>query len=101
VAVDPLASFSRETFAGRVGERFEVAGGPALELADVVDRSAAGGDAPAGARSPFSLVFLGPQEPALGQGTRQVVHPELGDFSLFLVPVAAGPDGLRYEAAFG
>ncbi len=48
----------------------------------------------------FSLMFRGPLEPMLKQGTRHVSHPALGEMDLFLVPVGATPEGVEYEAAF-
>lgn len=48
----------------------------------------------------FSLIFAGPASPWLQQGLYTLVHAEIGECELFLVPL--GPDGLRmrYEAAF-
>jgi hypothetical protein len=48
----------------------------------------------------FSLLFQGPQTPFLPQMTYRVEHDRLGEFSLFLVPVARTPDGFQYEAVF-
>ena len=48
----------------------------------------------------FSLIFRGPKQPVLKQGTRHLVHPILGELDIFLVPVGATSDGADYEAAF-
>ena len=48
----------------------------------------------------FSLFFLGPHAPQLGQGTHKVKHDKMGSFDLFLVPVGVDRDGMLYEAAF-
>lgn len=48
----------------------------------------------------FSLIFRGPAQPLLKQGTRHFVHPSLGELDLFLVPIGATPEGADYEAAF-
>jgi len=48
----------------------------------------------------FSLMFHGPAEPFLPQRTRKMIHPALGEFELFLVPVARDKDGFQYEAVF-
>jgi hypothetical protein len=92
-----------DQFAGRVGERFEVAvegGAPlVLELTEATEGSEAGGPGPDGQeRQQFSLVFLG--IPGLAQGTYRLVHAELGDLELFLVPIGPRGEGMQYEAAF-
>jgi hypothetical protein len=48
----------------------------------------------------FSLFFHGPSDTFLPQRTRKVQHPALGEFELFLVPVAQDKDGFQYEAVF-
>ncbi len=48
----------------------------------------------------FSLLFHGPSDPFLPQRTRTLKHPVLGDFEIFLVPVAQDKDGFQYEAVF-
>lgn len=49
----------------------------------------------------FSLLFLGPQDNLLDQGTYRLTHDRLGTFELFLVPVITGiKEGVHYEAIF-
>lgn len=48
----------------------------------------------------FSLVFAGPASPWLQQGTYTLIHPQLFELALFLVPIGPGKDGMRYEAVF-
>jgi hypothetical protein len=48
----------------------------------------------------FSILFQGPQDPALWQGTYKMEHSRLGTFDLFIVPVSREKDGMRYEAVF-
>lgn len=48
----------------------------------------------------FALIFRGPADSFLGQGTFDVAHPVMGAFPLFLVPTAREADGFRYEAVF-
>ena len=50
-----------------------------------------------GYRDGFSLLFEGPDEPQLDQGTWQLDHRQLGRLTIFLVPV--GP--ATYQAVFG
>jgi hypothetical protein len=46
----------------------------------------------------FTLLFQGPQTPIFPQGTYLLMHPALGEFSLFLVPVKQAASGIQYEA---
>lgn len=47
-----------------------------------------------------TLVFRGPADPALEQGTVQMSHPDLGEFPIFVVPVGEDERGREYEAVF-
>lgn len=72
-----------------------------LTVHEVTTTGRDGGPGPDGARrEQFSVVFLGPAEPVLEQGTRELRNTALGALALFLVPIGAGTDGVRYEAAF-
>lgn len=102
-----LESFTSHTFRKLIGQTFYFDAGGAdsmkTQLADVVERQGfADSTPPAGsARLPFSILFLGPPEPAWPQRTYRVTNQELGTFDLFIVPL--GPEGhaMRYEAVFG
>lgn len=49
----------------------------------------------------FSLIFKGPKEPVLPQMTYKMKHSKLGEFMLFLVPIAYGKqDGTYYQSIF-
>lgn len=48
----------------------------------------------------FAIVFHGPADTLLGQGTYHLVHPELGDFAVFMTPVRRTSSGVEYEACF-
>jgi hypothetical protein len=77
--------------------------GPALEmvLLEATASSEPGGPGPDGQqRRQFSLVFRGPAAPVLPQRTYVLAHAELGELQLFLVPIGADAEGMRYEAAF-
>jgi hypothetical protein len=49
-------------------------------------------------RVPFSLIFHGPAEGAVGQQTCGFRHAQLGEFDLFIVPLGPDERGMRYEA---
>lgn len=48
----------------------------------------------------FSILFLGPDQPVLSQGTYAVEHDRLGTLELFLVPMATAQRSTSYEAVF-
>ncbi len=51
-------------------------------------------------RQPFSLLFKGPQEPCLSQASYHLLHEDLGQLLLFLVPIQSDDQGTDYEAVF-
>jgi len=102
-----LDTFTIDTFSRCIEQDFHIANGhPDLRLASVKDlREDASADGATGRRTPFSLLFHGPANPFLPQGTYPLRHDAIGDFPLFLVPlgpVPTGPDKglMRYEAIF-
>jgi hypothetical protein len=48
----------------------------------------------------FAIVFRGPRDSFLGQGTRPLDHETLGRSDLFLVPIREDAEGYYYEAVF-
>ena len=48
----------------------------------------------------FSVFFLGSAEFLLPQSTYRLVHPEMGEFDVFLVAIGKEADGYRYEAVY-
>lgn len=48
----------------------------------------------------FSIVFRTPNEMFLGQGQRPFEHDQMGEFTLFLVPINRDEQGTYYEAVF-
>ena len=89
------------TFGAQLNEEFTLTppDGPAVAVRLV--EATPLGPAPAdGLRAPFSIVFRGPADRALGQGMYRLGHAAIGSFELFLVPIAPDADGRRYEAVF-
>jgi len=97
---DP-AALTAADFEAVADSEFTVAGAaPAaltIRLAQVVPL----GEGPPGLRKPFSLRFRGPAAPALEQRIHHLVHAEMGELEIFLVPIAADSDSMTYEAVFG
>lgn len=48
----------------------------------------------------FSIIFRGPKDRAIRQGTYSFEHDKLGTLELFIVPIGMEEDGVIYEAAF-
>ena len=89
-----------DTFESRKGETFTAAAEE--RTLTLTLRSADALYAPPGdqGRTPFSLVFLEASQDRMEQQTVTMTHEEMGEFPLFVVPIAAGEAGLRYEAVF-
>jgi hypothetical protein len=64
-----------------------------LEMAEVTDRSNAQVEQ-------FSVLFTGPLSPWLQQGTYTLLHPGMGEVTLFLVPLGPKDGRMVYEAVF-
>lgn len=99
VSLDAIAS---ATFAELVGSNFSVQRkeGTALklQLAAMTGRPS-GQSAPPGYEN-FSLIFDGPNDPVLTQGTFRFEHERIGCFELFIVPISAERNLRQYEAVF-
>lgn len=48
----------------------------------------------------FSVFFKGSHEFLLPQQMYRLVHPQMGEFDIFLVVIANDSDGYRYEAVY-
>jgi hypothetical protein len=48
----------------------------------------------------FSVMFVGSPEFLLPQNTYRLVHPEMGEFDIFLVAIGKEADGYHYEAVY-
>jgi hypothetical protein len=90
-----LETFTAETFASRLHQRFALVDRDAAHELELTDVTESGRGTPEG-RAPFSILFRGPDAPTLPQRTYRLEHVELGAFELFLVPIGPG----QYEAVF-
>ena len=99
-----LDTATSATFQPHVGDRFEVTpqqGEPFEAVLCSCEETTYGspGDwASTTQRVPFSLVFRGPADAAVGQQTCGFRHAQLGQFDLFIVPLGPDAEGMRYEA---
>jgi hypothetical protein len=48
----------------------------------------------------YSIIFQGPPQPVLAQQIYPITHAQLGELTLFLVPIGRNEQGVRYEAVF-
>jgi hypothetical protein len=98
-----LEEFEVGTFAPRLGETFRIKAAVSewTELTLIEATALVTGAAATGRRAPFSIVFRGPSDPVMPQGTYRVEHAAIGAFELFLVPIGPDQAGMRYEAVFG
>jgi hypothetical protein len=101
---DALNFFNLSTFTPHVDTVFRVRLGDEkfvnVRLVKVEDLLAASGKKSATGGECFSLRFTGPRGRSFKQGTYDMDHPALGDFSMFLVPISSGKSDhvIYYEA---
>ncbi|MEM6795292.1 MAG: hypothetical protein AAF725_15030 [Acidobacteriota bacterium] len=72
--------------------------------AQLVEVNELKGDTTRDDRTPFSLIFKGPQDVLHEQQCFKVAHPELGEHVIFIVPLGPDPEDEErrplYEAVF-
>lgn len=81
-------------FLGVVGDDFRLTDDTRLRLREVSDLAVQGD------YTGYSIVFSGPSDQLLAQGTYELAHDTRGVQSLFLVPLGPAGDGFDYEAVF-
>jgi len=69
-----------------------------LELVEVIGYPGNRGDQDGLER--FSVYFIGVGETTLPQSTCTLQHERMGEFDIFIVPIAGNERGFRYEAVF-
>ena len=62
--------------------------------------SESGNDSEPLTRRPFSIIFRGPIDPSLPQGTFEFGHDQFGTLSIFIVPIGPDKEGMLYQAVF-
>jgi hypothetical protein len=96
--VTDLSALTADDFDRLVGADFALADRPehaALTLT-AVSRSGRRSEL----REGFALLFTGAGQQVMAQDVYALRHPELGELAIFLVPVGADAEGVRYEAVF-
>jgi hypothetical protein len=95
------ASLTEQEFSQHVGTNFQlklVQGTVNLNLSKVKGYPSGPNEQTGMER--FSAFFDGPPDPRLPQAVYQLEHERMGQFELFLVPVAKNDQGFQYEAVF-
>lgn len=98
---DPL--LTRTVLSGQLRTPFAVEGAArrlSLQLVDVGDLPSAQTSGTVGSDWCFAALWSGPSSVPLGQRTYRLHHPQLGAFSIFLVPVGRPARVRFYEAVF-
>ena len=89
-----------ETFSPAVGQSFAV-GNEGEAKVELVLAEAAAEDSGAHAPRPsFSLLFHGPADPFLPQGTYRFQHEAIEAMEIFVVPLGRDEHGTVYQAVF-
>jgi hypothetical protein len=94
-SVSTFWRYRLDRFSVRVGAMATVD----LELREVKDLGLPRDGLPMKER--FAIVFQGPRDPQLEQGTYRFEHQEMGEFPLFIVPVYSNTRDAYYQASFG
>lgn len=89
-----------EDFKDRVGNTFTVTYPDFPPIALLLEEAAPLPNYRPNHRPPFSLIFLGPNDPMLLQATHRLAHDEMGDLDIFLVPIGKDERGYSYQAVF-
>lgn len=90
-----------EHFASLLNEMFSVDLGEGQSSFTLVEAQPLSAPPLAGlARAPFSLLFHHPSAILFPQRIYQMTHARLGEFGIFLVPVARNREGFIYQAIF-
>jgi len=94
-------SLTEQEFSQHVGTKFQLTLDQReieLNLAEV--KGYLPGDNEQTGMERFSVFFDGPAETRLPQTVYHLKHDSMGEFEIFLVPVAKNDQGFRYEAVF-
>ncbi len=93
-----LENLNVQTFAEQLNTKFTIPVSDSDALVLELIKAEDTGSSPR--QEQFSLIFRGPADRAIPQGTYRMEHDNLGQMNLFLVPVAKQEDGMHYQAVF-
>lgn len=95
-------TITKQTFENIQDKSFEIAFGPEqLSVCELIEVKAINSQTlEHGQNEPFALLFQTSGDTIFEQNTYMVKNKELDEIPLFLVPVGADENGVRYEAVF-
>jgi hypothetical protein len=94
-------SLTEKEFSQHVGTKFHVkADQREIELELIEVKGYVSQEIEQGGMERFSVFFVGPRDPFLPQQTYRLEHERMGEFEIFLVPIAGDEKSYRYEAVF-
>ncbi|HYH21253.1 MAG TPA: hypothetical protein VD995_21815 [Azospirillum sp.] len=97
-----LKPLTIDDFADKIGQPFKIKFEDDVEIDLALTKVELGKHKlPGAARDPFSVIFSGPENLRLSQGTFPLEHETLGSLPIFIVPVGQNADGtISYQAVF-
>ncbi len=93
--------FDHTTFERHLHEIFRAESAPSpvdFELDEVEVHP--GSPAPGATRQSFTLIFLGPKDSLLPEGLHKLRHHELGEVTLYLIPILSTGERQAYQSIF-
>lgn len=93
-----IAKATHEDFATHVKKTFKVTAEAIAFEAELIEVAPTGGTLGPTGRTPFSLVWRGPDTAEPLQQVYRVEHEDVGVLDLFLVPLGPDDQGMKYEA---
>jgi hypothetical protein len=105
MSATPLEILTLERFTQLLNQRFQVQVAPEQEIPMELAQATAGRPSVTTGANPmryevFSLIFNGPENPMLPQGTYSFQQEKIGRFDLFIVPVGRERGAVQYQAVF-
>ena len=94
-----LDHLTLDTFTRQVNTEFRIESDTGRVSVKLIEATASTPDQSL-AQDCFSVIFHGPAERPLEQGTYPMEHAALGRFALFVVPVGRDEQGYYYQAVF-
>jgi uncharacterized protein DUF6916 len=94
------AQLTLETFRPVVGESFTVGEEEGMRVQLILAEAVATDSGEHAPRPSFSLLFHGPADPLLPQGTYRFEHGSLEAMAIFIVPLGRDEHGTVYQAVF-
>jgi hypothetical protein len=93
-----IENLHRDIFSEQLNTKFRIhlADDKSLEL-ELVEAKDSGSNP---RQERFSILFRGPANIYIQQGTYRIEHDKIGAFDLMIVPIAADKEGISYEAIF-